>query len=257
MKKIFLVLFILFSKSSFSQQLNGLYRFSFSLFDDANLSYILFHKDEFVYFSLGSSTKVLDGTDELKKFGAGKYFFKANKFKLNFNTDSSIVTMNVYDSLATTFFSVPSQRNKKVSAQFSNTINDNPTGTLIIETTKKDYSLNLSSNKISIIQIPEKAIIKAIGLAIAGVPYKTLPFSNSFNNLNYTYYTKDDKEAIKIVSNQNCEFEIKKSIRIDSYRFGRGKALTKVDKKELDFLINITSKKELRLPFFLNYFLNY
>jgi hypothetical protein len=247
-------LFFICSLNSFCQELNGIYGLTYAQSDEANATYLSFNKGSFIYFELGSSTTVVDGANELKVIGTGKYNFKNNLITLNFKTDTTLISPYIYDSVAIFFSSRINQKAINIVVEYNNLSSNIDNASLRIETASNEYVRTIKNNSQETISLPHGTIIKAITISLISMPLKYLPFDINYNNLKYSVFAKDKKSPIKIVNNQILKFEITKYIGKDSiYIFGKRQFLRKVDKKELEYLNNLGNGEEPRLNKILNY----
>ena len=256
MQKSFLIssLLVFLSLSLFSQELSGIYRFSHPELDQGNLVYIKFGKNNFVCFSLGSNTKVIDGVNELKEIGTGKYSFAKDNLILDFKTDSTIILPYSYDSVSVSFSSKENQLDIKVSIEFKSVLTKFELASLIVETPLKEYHELINRDLKKVITLPRGSIIKSIKLAAVGMPLKYLPFDVNFNTIDYVFFAKDHRSAINIFKNQLLTVKIDKKTDNSVYSFGHSRLfLVKINVLESEFLQRLSKGEEPRLIKLLNY----
>ena len=255
MQKIFLITnsLLLFSLNIFCQELCGIYRFSYPELEHENVLYINFKGNNFVGFSLGSNTKVLDGTNELKEVGNGKYSFDKDNIILDFKTDTTTILPYIYDSISVSYSSKENQLDIKLSVIFNSFLTKFEQASIIIETPLKEYVEILTRNIKKIITLPQGSIIKSIKLAAIGMPLKHLPFDVNFNSIDYVFFAIDNKAAIINLKDQILSLKIKENHGEVFYNFGHNRFLKKIDDKELEFLNNLSKGDEPRLKILLNY----
>lgn len=250
----FLLLFFLSNiQTSYSQDLKGLYKLYDISLDETYPLYINFNKNNFVCFSLGSSIKILGGSDELKWIGTGNYKFKEDKIILEFKTDSNFIIPINEDSILVAYNSTKNQNGIKIYITFNNLVSTHSYAVLIIETAKKEYTEIIKPGVQKIITIEEREIIKSIKISAIEMPFKYLPFDLNFNTMKYTFFAIDKKSQVKTIKNQTMEFIIKKNSSDSLYRLENKCFLKKVDNKELEFLKLLSTEKEIRLKEILNY----
>lgn len=250
----YFILLLFLNQITYAQFLpDGIYSLSNPLSDNLEKKYLKIHKQNFIYFSLGSSVDVIDGADELKEIGTGKYILANFRIRLNFTLDSFLILPYVFDSVIASFSSIPSQTNVSICVEFNNMLSKYKSASLIVQSATNEYTFELLSSIPKTIHLPSGIIIKSLRIAAINVPLKNIPFDVNFNNLKYVYFARDKQSGLKIINSGVFYFQLRNAVNKNKPSL-KGKWTLKIlDKGEMSFLKITAVEKDTRLAKILNF----